>query len=63
MKVNEDLTIEQLLEAGWHLYRQLPRWKVFYRRNKELQELFGGAGLEYITVFRNGRTAKGYYNP
>lgn len=59
MRSNEDYVIEQILESGWLLHSKDAHRTSFYRKNKELQELFGGDGLEFITVFKDGTTQKG----
>ncbi len=55
---------QELYEAGWHLYRTFPRWKIFWRRNAdEYHHYWHCLGMDFLTLFKNGRTAKGYINP
>jgi len=56
--------IDELRKCGWSLYRVFPRWKVYARRNKdEYHHYFNGNGLDFVTVFKNGRMAQGHINP
>jgi len=54
--------IDSLSRAGWRPYRTFPRWRVFARKTQEKHLQFNPQGLEFITVFKNGRTASGFIN-
>lgn len=54
--------IDTLIAEGWSIYQYFPRWVVMSRRNaEETHYYFYGFGYEFITVFKNARTAKGFY--
>jgi hypothetical protein len=59
--MNESETIEELALSGRHIYRIFPRWKVFARKSRTGYQNF--LGLDFVTVFSNGRTAAGHINP
>jgi len=61
--MNQSEQIDDLKRNGWRLYQVYPRWKIFSRKTKDIHLQFNPMGLEFITVFRNGRTAKGHINP
>ena len=57
-------TEAELYESGWKCYRVFPRWKVFYRKNVEARhDYWNCLGMDFITLFRNGRAARGHYAP
>ena len=56
--------IDELLQCGWSHHQTFPRWEVFCKHRPGCEHYYNNpAGLIYITVFRNGRTAKGHINP
>jgi len=62
--MNQSERVDDLLRNGWKLYRTFPKWQVFSRRNGELSHYyFAGFNVNFITVFRNGRTARGIIIP
>jgi hypothetical protein len=62
MQLCREAVIDELLLSGWKHYERFPRWDVYSRRNKDNYNYRYGLGLDFVTVFKNGRTARGYYN-
>jgi len=62
--MNQSQRIDELKRLGWH--QLMPEnelgWRFFFRRDPELGRkfiLWNVMHYEYLTVFRNGRTAEG----
>ena len=56
-------TQSDLEQGGWKLYPIFPRWKVFYKKRAEHPRCTDVYNFNFLTLFRNGRTARGHYAP
>jgi len=56
---------EGLRKAGWTLYRVFDRWTIYSkkREGEDFYDYINGIGYDFMTVFKNGRKAKGFVNP
>ena len=60
--MNQTERIDDLLRAGWHIYKRLARWTVLARKSQDPHLQFNPSGLEFLSVFRNGMTVQGFIN-
>jgi hypothetical protein len=64
--MNREEKIEELMASGWKVFENFKKrgWTVFYKKNNDVfHYYFNPHGNDYLTVFKNGRSAEGYFRP